>query len=49
MVNYSDGDRMIRTCNVKDDPREHWHIAPEEDNNFGFGMVYLERKERIYE
>ena len=36
-VNYTEGDRLIR---------EGWTIAPEEDNNHAFGMVYVERLEK---
>lgn len=34
-VDYSEGDRLVRTG--------EWTIAPEEDCNRAFGMVYLER------
>jgi hypothetical protein len=47
LVTYAEGDRMIRDTHGKTEA-ERWHIAiPEEDINHAFGLVYLERKERI--
>lgn len=34
LVTYLEGDKLVR---------EGWIIAPEEDHNTQFGMVYLER------
>lgn len=45
-VNYSEGDRLIREsagCPEYD----RWQIAREEDKNTMYGMVFLERRERI--
>jgi len=46
---YAAGDILIRA--TADCPeKEQWVLAiPEEDHNHVFGMVYLERKERITE
>ena len=41
-VTYAEGDRLI-----KED--QSWVLAKEEDTNFNYGVVFLERKERILE
>ena len=37
-VTYAEGDRLIK---------EGWTLAPEEDGNRGFGMVYVELLEGV--
>jgi len=48
LCTYAEGDRLIRASAGKPE-REQWIIAPEEDRNRAFGVVYLERRERITE
>lgn len=45
-VSYTEGDKMIKETWDKPE-NEKWGLAKEEDNNRIYGMVYLERKERI--
>lgn len=46
---YEEGDRLIRQNPGKPES-EQWDLAiPEEDHNRAFGMVYLERRERVIE
>lgn len=45
-VAWQDGDILIRSNEGKPE-NEQWVIAREEDNNFNYGWVYLERRERI--
>ncbi len=44
-VSYTVGDQMIRESEGKL-ANQKWVLAPEEDGNLAFGMVYLCRKER---
>jgi hypothetical protein len=43
---YKKADAMIRANQGKPES-DQWRIAKEEDDNRAFGMVYLERRERI--
>jgi hypothetical protein len=46
-VTYAMGDQMVRESAGKPE-HEQWVLAiPEEDHNRMFGIVYLERRERI--
>lgn len=45
-VNYGEGDRLIRESAGRGEG-EQWEIAKEEDQNTEYGMVFLERRERI--
>jgi hypothetical protein len=47
LCTYAEGDKLIRASAGKAES-ETWVLAiPEEDNNRAFGVVYLERRERI--
>lgn len=49
LFEYQGADRLIRQNEGKPES-EQWVIAiPEEDTNFAYGYVYLERRERILE
>lgn len=45
---YSNADKLIRENEGKPE-KDQWVIAREEDKNYFYGMVWLERKERIYQ
>lgn len=45
-VPYKEADQLIRENEGKRQS-DQWRIAPEEDSNREFGMVYLERRARI--
>lgn len=45
---YSDADKLLKENQTKTESQQ-WHLAKEEDNNQMFGIVYLERRERITE
>lgn len=47
-IAYPEADELIRDNYGKPD-EEKWILALEEDNNHMYGMVYLERRERITE
>jgi len=47
-VHWYEGDRLIRG-NLGKPESEQWVIAEEENTNRVIGMVYLERRERIWE
>jgi hypothetical protein len=45
-VSYSEGNKLI--CESANKPEaEQWHIAKEEERNFNYRVVYLERRELI--
>lgn len=46
LVMWPEADKMIK-ANKGKPASEQWVIAKEEDTNSSYGMVYLERKERI--
>lgn len=49
LVTYAEGDKLIRQNEGKPES-EQWILAiPEEDTNFAYGYVFLERHERILE
>lgn len=45
---YAEADELIKSNDARSFPFK-WYLAKEEDTNHVIGMVYIERKERIWE
>lgn len=45
---YTEADALLKKNEGKPE-EDQWHIAIEEDTNYNYGIVFLERKKRIWE